>query len=125
MQLLATLRFWARSPRGYWRFTHADFCRALKDGKAYADDRVERALYQKAVGFEHDTVKIMQYEGNPVIVPYREKVAPDTTACIFWLKNRRRKEWRDKVEVEHDAGENFTDLWRFLTAGKVPPGKSN
>ena len=37
---------------------------------------------------------------SPVYAPYREVVAPDTTACIFWLKNRQPKEWRDKSEIE-------------------------
>lgn len=86
-----------------WSGTHAEFCYALKDGKDRADAKVERSLYQRAIGFEHDAVKIMQYEGQPVIVPYREKVAPDTTACIFWLKNRRRDQWRDKQDVEHSG----------------------
>lgn len=100
-----------------WASVHPEFFLSLKNAKAVADGRVERALYQKAVGFEHDTIKIMQYEGNPVIVPYREKVAPDTTACIFWLKNRDPKNWRDKTEVKHDASEAFTSLWQRIGGG--------
>ena len=86
-----------------WKLSHPEFCEALKSGKAVADDRVERALYHKAVGYTFDTVKIFQYEGQPVIVPYREHVPPDTTACIFWLKNRRRDQWRDKQDMEHSG----------------------
>ena len=47
---------------------------------------------------------------KPVIVPYREHVPPDTVACIFWLKNRRREEWRDKHEVDHSGSLQFKDL---------------
>lgn len=36
----------------------------------------------------------------PVYAPYRAKVAPNVTAAIFWLKNRRGQEWRDKVATE-------------------------
>jgi hypothetical protein len=43
-------------------------------------------------------------------VPYIERYPPDTTAAIFWLKNRRPKAWRDKHEMEHGVGESFTAL---------------
>lgn len=89
-----------------WKGQHPQFCEALKSGKAASDDRVERSLYHKAIGYTFDAVKIMQYEGAPVIVPYKEHVPPDTTAAIFWLKNRRRNDWRDIQRVEHgEAGE--------------------
>lgn len=81
-----------------WQSAHPDFCKALKVGKDEGDARVERSLYQKAVGYEFDAVKIFMPAGaeEPVYAPYREKVAPDTTAAIFWLKNRRREAWRDQ-----------------------------
>lgn len=85
-----------------WKASHEDFCHALRIGKDVADERVERSLYQKAVGYEQDAVKIFMPAGAeaPVYAPYREKVAPDTTACIFWLKNRRKEDWRDKQQHE-------------------------
>ena len=89
-----------------WKHEHDAFCQALKAGKDEADERVERSLYQRAIGYEQDEVKIFMPAGadEPVYAPYRAKVAPDTTAAIFWLKNRRSKEWRDKQEVEHSGG---------------------
>lgn len=89
-----------------WKHDHDAFCQALKVGKEAADERVERSLYQRAIGYEQDEVKIFMPAGaaEPVYAPYRAKVAPDTTAAIFWLKNRRSKEWRDKQEVEHSGG---------------------
>jgi hypothetical protein len=89
---------------------HEDFCSALKGGKAVADEKVVRALYQRALGYEYDTEKIFQYEGQEVRVPYREKMPPDTTACIFWLKNRKKAEWRDGVDVQHDATSAFLQV---------------
>ncbi len=82
-----------------WAAKFGDFCQALKAGKEVADERVERSLYHKAVGYTFDAVKIFQDKGSPVIVPYREHVAPDTTAAIFWLKNRRKESWRDRHEL--------------------------
>lgn len=83
-----------------WQRAHPDFLAALKSGKEEADNRVERSLYHRAVGYEHDAVKIFQVGGKPLIVPYRERVAPDTTAAIFWLKNRQSNLWRDVSRQE-------------------------
>lgn len=32
-----------------------------------------------------------------------KEIAPDVTAQIFWLKNRRPDKWRDKQEIEHSG----------------------
>jgi len=83
-----------------WRNEHPEFCEALKAGKNEADDRVEMSLYRKAVGYQHEAVKVFQFQGQEVIVPYTEIQHPDTTAAIFWLKNRKPEEWRDKKEID-------------------------
>lgn len=93
-----------------WKAAHPEFVASLKLGKEAADERVERSLYHKATGYTYDAVKILQYEGNPVIVSYREHVPPDTTACIFWLKNRRAQDWRDVQRHEHGAPGEFDRL---------------
>jgi len=87
-----------------WASAHEDFCNALKVGKAHADDKVERSLYQKAIGYTFDSEKVFQFQGAIVRAKTVEHVPPDTTACIFWLKNRRAAEWRDKVDHEHSGG---------------------
>lgn len=96
-----------------WKHDHDEFCQALKAGKDIADERVERSLYQKAIGYEQDEVKIFMPGGAtaPVYAPFRAKIAPDTTAAIFWLKNRRSQEWRDKQQHEHTGkdGESLVD----------------
>ncbi len=83
-----------------WSSKFPEFCQALKSGKDVADERVERSLYHKAVGYTYETVKIFNSNGEPLIVPYREHVPPSDTAAIFWLKNRRSDEWRDKRDVD-------------------------
>jgi hypothetical protein len=93
-----------------WRSEHEEFCRAVKEAKEAADARVERSLYQRALGYSHDAVKIMQNGGDIIEAKYREHYPPDTTAAIFWLKNRRPKDWRDKQEVEHDVGGTLAAL---------------
>jgi len=84
-----------------WRAEHTDLCNALKTGKDSADERVVQSLYRRATGYSFNALKIMQFEGKTIEVPYVEHVPPDTTAAIFWLKNRRREDWRDKQDHEH------------------------
>lgn len=75
-----------------WRIKHPEFRDALRAGKELCDERVERSLYHRAVGYTHRAVKIMQDKGCPVIVPYTEHLPPDTNAAMLWLANRRG--WR-------------------------------
>lgn len=84
-----------------WAAEFPDFCQALKAGKDVADERVERSLYHKAVGYTFDSEKVFQHQGVIVRTKTREHVAPDTTAAIFWLKNRKSAEWRDVSRTEH------------------------
>jgi hypothetical protein len=114
-----------------WRWTgrHEAFCNALKSGKEEADERVERSLYQKAIGYEYDAVKIFNANGEPLIVPYREKCAPDTTAAIFWLKNRRSDKWRDVHKHEHGGPGDFDqmsddELREFISGRPAAKGES-
>ena len=91
-----------------WKGENEAFCQALKIGKDVADDRVERSLFARANGYEHDEVDIRVVANTIVQTPIRKYYPPDTTAAIFWLKNRR-KEWRDKAEIEMTV-RNATDL---------------
>lgn len=97
-----------------WRNMYEDFCRSSKCGKDLADDRVERSLYQRALGYSYETVKLLKVgrgkDAKVVEVPIREIVPPDTTACIFWLKNRRPQQWRDVHRHEHGAAGEFDRL---------------
>jgi hypothetical protein len=86
-----------------WKGENEAFCQALKAGKDVADERVERSLYARANGYEHDEVDIRVVDKEIVQTPIRKYYPPDTTACIFWLKNRKPGEWRDKVEQEHSG----------------------
>lgn len=81
-----------------WKHEQEEFGLVLKKAKAdYDDGIVEHALRKRALGF-HRTVERTTKDG---VVACMEEVPPDTTACIFWLKNRKPKEWRDKQELEH------------------------
>ncbi|WP_295393217.1 hypothetical protein [uncultured Thiodictyon sp.] len=88
-----------------WKKTHADFLQALTDGKTVADARVADSLYRSAVG-EHlvaEVREVTQDADGTTTTKTVSKAAPSVAAGIFWLKNRRPKDWRDKVEVEADV----------------------
>ena len=60
-------------------------------------------MFKRATGYQLDTVKVFQFQGEPVIVPVVEDIAPDTGAAMAWLKNRQRDKWRDKTDLEHSG----------------------
>ncbi|EAX47547.1 conserved hypothetical protein [Thermosinus carboxydivorans Nor1] len=111
-----------------WKQKHPDFLQSLKEGKEEADAKVAKSLYHRALGYSHEAVKIMQYEGEVIQVPYIEHYPPDTTACIFWLKNRQPKLWRDKVEQEitgPDGGPIGVVVLPAADLGEVPRGEGS
>lgn len=82
-----------------WKHAHPGFLQSLKAGKLIADGEVTASLYKRANGYSHAAVKIFNdRETGVTTVPYTEYYPPDTTACIFWLKNRQSAMWRDKIE---------------------------
>jgi hypothetical protein len=81
-----------------WKGEHEEFCQALKAGKEISDERVERSLFARANGYEHDEVDIRVVDKAIIQTPIRKYYPPDTTAAIFWLKNRRPDLWREKVD---------------------------
>lgn len=83
-----------------WKNTQAEFRQALKAAKDEADERVVRSLFERAIGYERDEVDVRVVGGEIVQTPLRKFYPPDTTAAIFWLKNRRSDEWRESKAVE-------------------------
>jgi hypothetical protein len=89
-----------------WKHAHPSFLESLTRGKDIADGRVAESLYRRATGWEHDAVKIT-YDAKTrghAVFDYVEKYPPDTTAAIFWLKNRQPALWRDKVTLDGEVG---------------------
>jgi hypothetical protein len=93
-----------------WKLKHKEFSEALKTWKAEADERVERSLYDRAMGYSHPEDKIFNDGGIPMIVPTIKHYPPDTTAAIFWLKNRKSADWRDKQELELNVSDDIAEM---------------
>lgn len=86
-----------------WKTAHPAFLQALKEGKEGPDREVEDSLFKRANGYEVTYEKPMVVGGSVQYHTITEHYPPDPTSMIFWLKNRRPKEWRDKQEVELGA----------------------
>jgi hypothetical protein len=99
-----------------WKLKHEAFFESLKASKLLADMEIQDSLFKKAKG--HKTtiqkafkVKQVTYDNGKRLIEKEEIITaadevytpPDTTAIIFWLKNRQPKDWRDKQEIEHSG----------------------
>lgn len=85
-----------------WKIEYPKFLESINEGKERADAKVAASLFHRATGYSHDAVKIVADAKTKEehIVHYTEHYPPETTACIFWLKNRQKDKWRDKTEVD-------------------------
>lgn len=102
-----------RSTLSEWKKKYKDISDTLKSNKDVADRQVENELFNKATGFTRVItkpikIKNIEYDNGKKIletetIKYVEEEVyfpPDTTAQIFWLKNRKPKEWRDRQEID-------------------------
>ena len=83
-----------------WKKVHPEFSESLKKGKKIADAEIASKLYHRAKGYEHPELVTATFQGvitDTMIVT--KHYPPDTTAAIFWLKNRQKDKWRDKQEI--------------------------
>lgn len=103
----------SRSTLNEWKNRFSDISDTLKRGKEIVDIQVENALLKRALGYTYKEIT-REAQFNPQTEQYEmvvtkevtKEVVPDTTAQIFWLKNRKPEEWRDKKDVEHSGSVN-------------------
>lgn len=101
-QIAKNMAISAASLYNYKR-NHLEIVEALKKGKTVVDIQVENALLKRALGYSYEEVKTERGEDGTKITRTIKEVVPDTTAQIFWLKNRKPAEWRDKQDIEHSG----------------------
>lgn len=115
-----------------WKKKYPDISDALKRGKEVVDIEVENALFKKATGFSKTIkkaikVKEVLYEDGKrksekehiEFVDEEIYIPPDTTAQIFWLKNRKPDIWRDKQNVELSGEVKTTNPYEGLTTEEL------
>lgn len=103
-----------------WKKDFPEFLESLKKGKSIADANVASKLYNRAIGYDyeekHYETKQPKKDVPPELVEakrIKKHVPADTTAAIFWLKNRQPEKWRDRKEV--DANVNLSDELESMT----------
>lgn len=80
-----------------WKNKYSSIADVLKENKEMVDRIVENALYKAATGYDYQE-DVVTKSGE--VIRVTKHMAANTTAQIFWLKNRKRAEWRDKIETE-------------------------
>lgn len=99
-------KFFGTTPQtlNAWKSRHPEFLASLKEGKEVADANVAEKLYRRATGYSHPEIDIRVVGGEIVETPLTKHYPPDTIACIYWLNNRRRLNWRQKAKEDEDSG---------------------
>ena len=99
----------------FYQERYPQFLQAIKRGKAPVDDEVENALLKRALGYEYEEVRtetLRAPDGKDFkvlkVTKITKLILPDVTAQIFWLKNRRPDQWRDKKQIDLPEGVKFT-----------------
>lgn len=99
-----------------YKLEYVELKESLKTNKDEADVIVENSLYKRALGYMYDEVtreqKLDPLTGETALVITKvvtKEVVADTTAQIFWLKNRKKDEWRDRQEIDH-SGKVITEI---------------
>lgn len=94
-----------------WKKQYGEISDALKKGKEVVDIQVENALLKRALGYKYTETTKELFENKEtgeevlkVTKVVEKEVVPDTTAQIFWLKNRNSQDWRDKREADINTG---------------------
>ena len=106
-----------------WKKRFPEISEALKKGKEVVDRQVENALLKRALGYEYDEVK-EKFEGGILTerTVTKKEVAADTTAQIFWLKNRKPDTWRDKPEGTQKGDTSLFESIVKTAGGKFDTG---
>ena len=95
-----------------WKSAHAPILQALKRGKEVIDREVENALLKRALGYSYNEVTQEANERGDMTITkiVTKQVAPDTTAQIFWLRNRKGMVWSNKDALDAENTKANTAL---------------
>lgn len=90
-----------------WMSLDFEFSAAVKQLKQEADELVEASLFKSALGYDRTLKKNLVTKDN--VIPYEDTTyyPPNPTSMIFWLKNRKPKQWKDRVEIQSDMKETL------------------
>jgi len=105
-----------------WKKRHDSFFRSLNDWKKLPDKQVERSLFERACGYSHPETKVFTYNGKILTYEVIKHYPPDPTSMIFWLKNRQRARWRDKIDHDISGDIGIKGLSEALSLAEKSSG---
>lgn len=104
-----------------WKRDNEEFLQAVKVGKSIANERVERALYERALGYSHPDVHITNYQGEITETDIIKHYPPDPTSIIFFLCNRDNKNWKRRRQIElvppEESAKQIHDILKAMDSG--------
>lgn len=86
-----------------WLRSRDDLRKALELGRQEADSRVVQSLYKKATGYTFEEDNITVSHGQVIVTRVQKYAHPETTAAIFWLKNRQKEKWADVWKLDQNV----------------------
>jgi hypothetical protein len=105
----------ARSTIEEWLRVHPEFAEAVRKGRDMIDMVVADKLLSRVMGYTHEGKKYVLHRGEEKEVRHVVHYPPDVQACIFWLRNRRRKHWLERAQP---AAESALTLSEFEEASE-------
>jgi transcriptional regulator with XRE-family HTH domain len=99
----------AESTLNNWKLEKAGFMESLKAGKEIADAEVTASLYERATGYKHRETKVFCSNGEITTHEVDRLYPPDPLSIKYWLNNRQKDRWREKVEVEGANSDTLAD----------------
>lgn len=88
-----------------WKKQYPEFGEAVELWGKVATGRVQKALFELAVGYTYKTQKAFMHKATGLVqvVDVVETVPPSPSACMFWLERREREDWGVKAVIEHEG----------------------
>ena len=102
-----------------WKKQKPEFFESLMDWKLEADTRIEKSLFQRAEGYTHKETKVASVNGKITDqIDVDRHYPPDATSMIFWLKNRKPQQWRDRPEGSEEKDSPPIDIHFSIQSGR-------
>jgi hypothetical protein len=106
-----------------WKNEHEELMDSIIAGREGADAHVAKSLYHRATGYSHPAEKIaFGKDGETMRADYVERYPPDAASAIFWLKNRRRHQWRDTPAVSVGIQATGTNVSVTMNTSELSQG---
>ena len=110
----------SRSTIDEWLRVHPEFAEAVRKGRDIIDMVVADKLLSRATGYTHEGTKYVLHRGEEKEVRNVVHYPPDVQACMFWLRNRRRRHWLERAQPPVESGLTLSELEEASERARQP-----